>query len=178
MALISQPNALESAFIQRDPTNAYYGQINISGSDLIIYHDYTGTLTADKVSVWASHYGIGSSSSSSLSSSYALNASYSTSASYAPGNPSISASYSTSASYAPPISHVEFGIITGSSFSGNPKTYNINYVNPFPNNIYIVSIMGEDARVWSAANRSTTGFTITSNSNTPLAGMVMWRVEG
>lgn len=84
MALNPQPNSLESAFIQRDLTNTYYDQINISGSDLIIYHDSDGNLTADKVSIWASHYGIGSGgsplssswASSSLSSSYALTASY------------------------------------------------------------------------------------------------------
>ena len=84
MALNAQPNALESAFVQRDPTNTYYDQINISGSDLIIYHDSTGTLTADKVNVWATRYGIGqgtfagsaSYASRSLSSSYAATASY------------------------------------------------------------------------------------------------------
>ena len=171
MSLISQPNALESAFVQRDPTNSYYGQVNISGSDLIIYHDSTGTLTADKVSVWAAYYAIGSSGS-------VASASYSISASYAPGNPSISASYAVTASYSYPRTHVEFGVISGSSFTGTPQIYNIVYANSFPNNIYVVSIIGEDARVWSTANRSTTGFTISSNSNAPLAGMVMWRVEG
>jgi len=59
MALNETPNRLESVFIQRDATNAYYEQINISGSDLMIYHKEDGTLTADKVSVWASKYGIG-----------------------------------------------------------------------------------------------------------------------
>lgn len=61
MALNETPNRLESVFIQRDPTNAYYEQINISGSDLMIYHKEDGTLTADKVSVWVSKYGIGGS---------------------------------------------------------------------------------------------------------------------
>ena len=74
--LDSNPYRLESAFAQRDPTNSFYEEINISGSDIIIYHDSTGTLTADKVSVWASKYGIATSGSFSISSSYARTASY------------------------------------------------------------------------------------------------------
>ena len=77
MALNDTPNRLESAFIQRDTTNSYYDQINISGSDLIIYHSSSGELTADKIPVWAAKYNIGggntlsaSWASQSLSSSY------------------------------------------------------------------------------------------------------------
>lgn len=69
-----QPNRLESAFFQRDSTNSYYEQVNITGSDLIIYHSSSGEITADKISVWAAKYGIGG-GSSSLSSSYASTAS-------------------------------------------------------------------------------------------------------
>jgi hypothetical protein len=78
------PNALESAHIQRDKTNSFYEQVNISGSDLVIYHDSSGSLTADRISVWATKYGIAvggslvssSWASSSISSSYALTASF------------------------------------------------------------------------------------------------------
>ena len=110
MALNSQPNALESAFFQRNSTNAYYEQINISGSDLIIYHDSTGKITADKVGVWASYYGIGSGGSGVVS-----GGSYNISASWA--SSSLSASYingglSTTVSY---IKSIKWnGVITGS----------------------------------------------------------------
>lgn len=69
------PNKLESAFFQRDATNSYYEQINISGSDLIIYHSSSGEITADRISVWAAKYGIGGGGTASLSSSYAYTAS-------------------------------------------------------------------------------------------------------
>src|ERR1039458_8704669 len=79
------PSRLESAFVQRDTTNGWYAQVNISGSDIIFYHDSSGSLTADKISVWATKYGIGggggpsvsaSWASSSISSSHALTASF------------------------------------------------------------------------------------------------------
>ncbi len=90
----------------------------------------------------------------------------------------VSSSYAFSASYAPPKTHVEFGILSGSAFSGSPQSYDIVYTNSFPNNIYSVSVIGDEARMWSTSNRSSTGFTINSNSNQPLTQMVMWRVEG
>lgn len=59
MAFDNSPSRLESAHVQRDKTNSYYEQVNITGSDLVIYHDETGSLTADKIGVWATKYGIG-----------------------------------------------------------------------------------------------------------------------
>ena len=59
MALDDTPNKLESVWIQRNPLNQFYEQINISGSDLIIYHSSSGEIMADKISVWAGKYGIG-----------------------------------------------------------------------------------------------------------------------
>ena len=93
MSFDNTPSMLESAHIQRDKTNSYYEEINISGSDLVIYHDENGFLTADNVSVWATKYGIGS-GGQTLSSSWA-------SASYVSqyASQSISASYATTASY-------------------------------------------------------------------------------
>lgn len=85
---------------------------------------------------------------------------------------------SQTASYVPSTTQVEFGMVSGSSFSGTPQTYDIIYTNPFPNSIYTVSIIGDEARIWSTVNRSSTGFTINSNSNILLSEMVMWRVEG
>ncbi len=116
MAFDNTPNRLDAAFIQRDRFNQYYEQINISGSNLIIYLDETGSLTADRVSVWAAKYSIGSGgsslssswASSSISSSYALTASFalnggggggsSDSASWA--SSSVQAYYATQSLYA------------------------------------------------------------------------------
>lgn len=59
MSFDTSPSRLESAFIQRDEYNRWYEEINISGSDLIIYHDENGKINADRISVWASKYGLG-----------------------------------------------------------------------------------------------------------------------
>ena len=59
MAFSDIPNKLESVFIQRNSDNAYYHQINISGSDLIIYHDETGSINADKIDTFSKKYSIG-----------------------------------------------------------------------------------------------------------------------
>jgi len=59
MSFDNTPSRLESSFIQRDEYNRWYEQINITGSDLIIYHDENGKITADRISVWAAKYGIG-----------------------------------------------------------------------------------------------------------------------
>lgn len=99
MSYDNTPNRLESAFIQRDNTNTYYEQVNLSGSNLVIYHDENGILTADNVYVWATHYGIGS-GGQSLSSSWAsasVQAQYATQSLFA--TQSVSASYAGTASY-------------------------------------------------------------------------------
>lgn len=68
MALDDIPNKLESVFVQRDTQNEYYGQINVSGSDLIFYHSSSGIFTADKISTWAAKYGIGTGGTSDTAS--------------------------------------------------------------------------------------------------------------
>ena len=78
MAFTPQVNPKDAVFVQRSDTNTKYEQINISGSDAIIYLDENGHVMADKISDWASKYGIGT-GGSSLSSSWAsssLTASY------------------------------------------------------------------------------------------------------
>lgn len=56
MSFDTTPNKLESVYIQRDPSNQYYEQINISGSNLIVYHDADGKLTAKRIQDWLSQY--------------------------------------------------------------------------------------------------------------------------
>ena len=81
MAFDDTPNRLESCFIQRNDTNDFYEQINISGSNLIIYHSASGELTADKISVWAANYGIGGGGGVIPGHSYDITASYAASGS-------------------------------------------------------------------------------------------------
>lgn len=71
MSFDNTPSRLESVHIQRDATNNWYAQINISGSNIIVYHDETGSLTADNISVWAAKYGIGG-GTTPISVSYAV----------------------------------------------------------------------------------------------------------
>jgi hypothetical protein len=80
-----------------------------------------------------------------------------------------------SASYAP-SSHVEKQIISGSSFTGDPKIYVATYSQPFNSSIYVCSVVGQDARVWSVIP-STTGSVICSNSNQTIDGFVYCRFE-
>jgi hypothetical protein len=69
------------------------------------------------------------------------------------------------------------GMISGSSFTGSPKSYDITFSEAFDNDIYVVSVVGTEARVWSVSNMSATGFTIDSNSNQDITGFVMYRAE-
>lgn len=58
MALSDTPNKLESVWIQRNQLNQFYEQINVSGSDLIVYHSSSGELQADKIPIFAAKYGL------------------------------------------------------------------------------------------------------------------------
>jgi len=89
MSWDTTPSQLESVFVQRNTLNTFYNQINITGSDLIIYHDEYGILNADKISVWATKYNVGG---------IVTNGSYNISTSYA--SASISSSFSITSSYA------------------------------------------------------------------------------
>ena len=136
--------------------------------------------------VLLSRSGSVSTASYSLTASYALNGGNggsNVSASWA--SSSLSASYSISASYAQsclsaswsPSPHVEKGLISGSSFSGAPQCFTVNYNQSFLNTVYITNITGEDARLWTCNSRTTTSFVINSNSNQAILGMVSYQVE-
>jgi len=87
------------------------------------------------------------------------------------------ATTATSASIADKVStHVEKGVISGSLFDGDPKTYAIIYASPFPTDIYVLSVVGTEARTWTYVP-STTGSIISTNSNQSLGGFVSWRAE-
>lgn len=124
MSFSDTPNRLEAVFIQRDITNSRYDQINISGSDLIIYLDPTGSINADKITTWAAKYNIGVNGtvSQSISSSYTKTASLAT---------------FNSQSFRIPI------IQAGSSSVSAATSDIIIFDNTMPNTSYVVSITGE-----------------------------------
>jgi hypothetical protein len=132
MALDDTPNKLESAFIQRNSGNQYYEQLNVSGSDLIVYHNSAGILTADKVSVFAAAYGLsgsgggttglGTGSTYPFTSSWALNTPSANSSSYA-----LSASYTITASYTFSSSYAGSADSMSVFYTGS----NTNYFIPF-----------------------------------------------
>ena len=91
---------------------------------------------------------------------------------------SETASLAVSASWAPsPIDQIQFGEISGSLFQGNPRTYEVILTNPYPDTSYVITVTGEDTRLWSIFNKTTSGFTISSNSYVPLTGYVYWMVD-
>jgi hypothetical protein len=161
-------------------------------SSLSVFSLFTNTSSLSFESIFSTTASVANYSNYSDTASYTINSRFALTASYAItssyemeveissswASASISSSYALSSSYTRPTTHVEWGIISGSDFVGNPKIYNISYSLAFPNTIYIVSIIGDEPRAWSTANRSPDGFSINSNSNAPLAEMVMWRVEG
>ncbi len=63
------------------------------------------------------------------------------------------------------------GIITAASFSGSPLSYSV--VGSFTSS-YTINIEAADIRDWTVDTKSTSGFTIRSNSNTPLTSDVNW----
>lgn len=63
------------------------------------------------------------------------------------------------------------GIITAASFSGSPLSYTVT--GSFTSS-YTINVESADVRDWSIDTKSTSGFTIRSNSNTPLTSNVNW----
>ena len=94
----------------------------------------------------------------------------------------LTANTATSASLAQSASYVigqkvKSGIVSGSAFSGNPQTYNVVFITPFVNDLYSISIVGDNARTWVVDNRSSTGFTISANTKTSVSGFVYWQAR-
>ena len=67
------------------------------------------------------------------------------------------------------------GIENASGFTGNPKIKAIVFTTPFSSNNYSVTITGEDNRNWTVQSKSSTGFTIDSNTNPLFTGNVFWQ---
>lgn len=67
---------------------------------------------------------------------------------------------------------VRAGAALVANFGGSPFTCSINVAMGTSN--YRVSVIGQDARVWSIQNKTATGFTINTNSTQPLTQPVDW----
>lgn len=72
---------------------------------------------------------------------------------------------------------VKKGRIPSSSFTGSPRNATVTFSNPYTDLVYEIIVTGEDSRVWTIISKTTTGFSISSNSNVPLSGSVYWRAE-
>ena len=66
------------------------------------------------------------------------------------------------------------GYIPATSFTGTPKTYQVIFNTSFSSN-YSISIISEDARIWTYENKTLLGFTLNSNSYTDLNNDVYWQ---
>jgi len=71
-------------------------------------------------------------------------------------------------------SSAKAGSGSAASFTGTPRTASITFGSAFSDNLYAVTVTGEDARSFTIQSKSSTGFTINSNSSIALAGPVYW----
>lgn len=68
------------------------------------------------------------------------------------------------------------GKVNKSLFSGQPYTYEVQFVSVLPDTDYTITVTGKDLRVWSIENESISGFTINTNSNAPLSNDTYWQL--
>ena len=71
-------------------------------------------------------------------------------------------------------STVKAGSGSAASFGGTPRTASITFTTPFSNNLYAITVTGEDARSWTIQSKVSGSFVINSNSSTALTGPVYW----
>ena len=145
------------------------GSQTISGS-LIVTQGLTGSLFG--TASWAFNAQTASYLINGATASYALTASYvetAQTASYV--LQAVSASYALTASYVPSIKALSGSV---ASFFGTPFSSSVTFASPYATNLYAVSVIGEDLRAWSVSDKTTTGFTINSNSSVSLTGPIYW----
>jgi hypothetical protein len=70
---------------------------------------------------------------------------------------------------------IKAGIVTGSSFGGNPRTASVVFARPFADNNYTITVTGDSARTWLIQNRVSGSFRISSNAATPITGSTYWQ---
>jgi hypothetical protein len=69
---------------------------------------------------------------------------------------------------------IKAGSGSAASFSGSPRTSTITFGSAFSNNLYAVTVTGEDARTWTIESKSASSFVINSNSSVALTGPAYW----
>lgn len=67
------------------------------------------------------------------------------------------------------------GIVSGSSFSGNPDKYAVVFATAFADNNYSVTVTGGIERSWTIESKTAAGFTINSNANPGFSENVFWQ---
>jgi hypothetical protein len=95
---------------------------------------------------------------------------------------SVSSSAANSITFIPNLSNTASyttreiaGIIPNTSFGGTPLTSSVTGLG-LSNTNYAIGITGVDAKSWTYYNKTTGGFTISSNSATAMTGEVSWTV--
>jgi len=83
----------------------------------------------------------------------------------------VSASFASTASFVPTLKASSASV---ASFGGRPYSASVTFGTAYPNNLYSVTVTGEDSRAWSISSKTSTGFTIDTNSSTLLTGPVYW----
>jgi hypothetical protein len=73
-----------------------------------------------------------------------------------------------------PSIKLKSGSVLANSFSGTPLTSDVTFSSAYANTDYSISIIGEDVRTWSVSSKTTSGFTINSNSSEALSGLTYW----
>lgn len=71
----------------------------------------------------------------------------------------------------------QFGSVSGSLFQGCPKVYQVVLPFSYVDTSYTITVTGEDLRVWSVGEKTSSSFLISANSNVSLNGFVYWRVD-
>jgi len=86
------------------------------------------------------------------------------------------ASFALTASYAANAggTTVKAGSGSAASFGGSPLTASITFTTPFSDNLYPITVTGEDARSWTIKSKVSGSFVINTNSSTALTGPVYW----
>lgn len=149
---------------------------------------WVGDSNSAPIATLTSSLSVASAISSSYAStaSYVLNAisaSYSSTASYVTIAQTasyvlqaVSASYATTASYVNG-SITKNNVISNLSFGGSPLTASVTFTTAFPNTNYSVIVTGEDNRTWTVGSKTSSGFTINSNSSVALTGNTYWQAS-
>jgi|WetSurMetagenome_2_1015567.scaffolds.fasta_scaffold17540_1 hypothetical protein len=67
------------------------------------------------------------------------------------------------------------GTIAAGSFTGTPRTAAVTFGTAFPGTTYTVNVTGTDGRSWVVNSLTAAGFTISSQANAALSGLVYYQ---